>query len=114
MITDLVQIRLLGEKKRPENERFRRHLKSHDHSDRILRRIAEGIEEQIDCTVCANCCRVATVTLAERDIERLARFLRVTVAEFIGRYTMESEEEGRILRRTAEHDCVFLEGKDCT
>ena len=50
MITDLVQIRLLGEKKRHENERFRRHMKSHDHSDRILRRIAEGIEEQIDCT----------------------------------------------------------------
>ena len=29
MITDLVQIRLLGEKKRPENERFRRHIKTH-------------------------------------------------------------------------------------
>jgi len=56
MITDLVQIRLLGEKKRPENERFRRHMKAHDHSDRILRRIAEGIQDQIDCTQCANCC----------------------------------------------------------
>ena len=44
MITDLVQIRLLGDKKRPENERFRKHLKTHDHSDRILRRIAEGIQ----------------------------------------------------------------------
>ena len=42
MITDLVQIQTLGEKKRQENERFRRHLKSRDHSDRILRRIAEG------------------------------------------------------------------------
>ena len=42
MITDLVQIRLLGEKKREDNLRFRRFLKSHDHSDRILRRIAEG------------------------------------------------------------------------
>lgn len=60
MVTDLVQIGLLGEKKRPENERFRRHMKSHDHSDRILRRIAEGIEEGIDSTQCANCCKVAT------------------------------------------------------
>ena len=83
MITDLVQIRLLGEKKRPENERFRRHLKTHDHSDRILRRIAEGIEEQIDCTQCANCCRVATVKVSERDVERLAKYLRIAPAEFV-------------------------------
>ena len=114
MITDLVQIRLLGEKKRPENERFRRHLKSHDHSDRILRRIAEGIEEQIDCTQCANCCRVATVKVSERDVERLARYLRIRPADFVAQYTTESEDEGVILRRTDEAGCVFLEGTACT
>jgi hypothetical protein len=92
MITDLVQIRLLGDKKRPENERFRRHLKTRDHSDRILRRIAEGIEEQIDCTVCANCCRVATVKLSERDVERLARYFRITPAAFLAEYTAKSED----------------------
>ena len=37
MLTDLVQIAVLGEKKRAENLRFRKHMKSHDHSDRILR-----------------------------------------------------------------------------
>ncbi|MFN7994065.1 MAG: YkgJ family cysteine cluster protein [Bryobacteraceae bacterium] len=114
MITDLVQIRLLGEKKRPENERFRRHLKTRDHSDRILRRIAEGIEEQIDCTVCANCCRVATVKLSERDVEHLARHFRITPAALLERYAMESEEEGVILRRSEEQGCVFLEGTTCT
>lgn len=113
MITDLVQIRLLGEKKRPENERFRRHLKTHDHSDRILRRIAEGIQEQIDCTQCANCCRVATAKISERDVQRLARYLRIKPAEFIAQYTSESDEEGVILRRT-EAGCVFLEGTSCT
>src|ERR1700730_17263286 len=114
MITDLVQIRLLGEKKRAENERFRKHMKSRDHSDRILRRIAEGIEEQIDCTVCGNCCKVATAKVSERDIERLARYFRIKPARFIAEYTMESEEEGRILRRKEESGCVFLEGTTCT
>ena len=114
MITDLVQIRLLGEKKRPENERFRRHLKTHDHSDRILRRIAEGIQDQIDCTQCANCCRVATVKVSERDVERLARDFRIAPAEFLARYTIESEDEGVILRRTDEAGCVFLAGNACT
>jgi Fe-S-cluster containining protein len=114
MITDLVQIKLLGEKKRTENERFRRHLKRRDHSDRILRRIAEGIEEQIDCTQCANCCRVATAKVAERDVERLARYFRMTPADFLAEYTTESAEEGTILRRTEEAGCVFLEGNECT
>ena len=114
MITDLVQIRLLGEKKRHENERFRRHMKAHDHSDRVLRRIAEGIEEQIDCTQCANCCKVATAKVTGRDVARLARHLRITPAQFAAAYTMPSQEEGAILRRTDEHGCIFLEGRACT
>ena len=114
MIQDLVQIRQLGEKKRPENERFRRHLKTHYYSERGLRRMAEGIEEQIDCTVCANCCRVATVRLSDRDIERLARHLSVTRAQFLDEYTTTSDEEGLILRRTDAAGCTFLEGTTCT
>ena len=114
MITDLVQIRTLGEKKRDENLRFRRHMKSHDHSDRILRRIAEGIEEQIDCTQCANCCRVATVKVSERDVERLAKFLRMKPAKLVAEFVVESEEEGHILRRDPEQGCVFLNGTECT
>ena len=114
MVTDLVQIRLMGEKKREENLRFRTFMKSRDHSDRILRRIAQGIEDEIDCTICANCCRVATATVKPRDVEHLARFLRISEARFLGDYTVESEEEGRILRRTEAEGCVFLRGNECT
>ena len=114
MKVDLVQIRLLGEKKRDENLRFRRFMKSRDHSDRILRRIAQEVEEQIDCTACANCCRVATAVVTERDAERLSRHLRISLGEFLAQYTEESEEEGRVLRRTEEQGCVFLDGNTCT
>lgn len=114
MITDLVQIRMLGEKKRDENQRFRRHLKSNSHSDRVLRRIAESIEDQIDCLQCGNCCKVATAVLSERDVERLCRHLRVSRERFVADYTMQSEEEGLILRRTKQAGCVFLDGTACT
>jgi uncharacterized protein len=114
VVTDLVQIRLLGEKKRDENLRFRLFMKSRDHSDRILRRIAQGIEDEVDCTICANCCRVATATVKKRDIETLARYLRISEAQFIAEYTTESEDEGRILKRTDAEGCVFLSGNECT
>jgi Fe-S-cluster containining protein len=113
-ITDLVQIRVLGEKKRDENLRFRRHMKSHDHSDRILRRIAEGVEQQIDCTQCANCCRVATARVTERDVHRLARHFRVKEERIMADYVVASDDESFILRRHENGACVFLSGNLCT
>lgn len=113
MITDLVQIERLGEKKRPENERFRRFMKTHDVQERRFRRMAEEIEDQIDCRACANCCKVAETDVAEREIDRLARAVGVSRAQFIAQYTTQSEDNTLILRRT-EHGCVFLDGNDCT
>lgn len=113
MLTDLVQIRRLGDKARPENERFRKHLKSHNFADRKLRRLAEEVEEQIDCLQCANCCRVATAKIIERDVEKLAKFLRITPAKFKSEYTVEDPDEGRILKRTEGAGCVFLSGNEC-
>jgi Fe-S-cluster containining protein len=114
VLTDLVQIKLLGEKKRPENERFRKHMKSFDHSDRILRRIGEEIEDSIDCLACANCCRVATAKVTERDVERLSKYLRLKPARFLADFTVASEEEGVVLKRDKNTGCVFLNGNECT
>ena len=117
MITDLVQIRQLGKKKRDENLKFRSFMKSRDHSDRILRRIAEGIQEQIDCTQCANCCKTSTTEITERDIEKLARHLHMAPEQFIADYTMIETDEGqmtRVLKFTEGHGCVFLEGNLCS
>jgi Fe-S-cluster containining protein len=114
MITDLVQIKRLGEKKREENSRFRVHLKTHDHNERRFRRIGQEIEAQIDCTVCANCCRVASVEVSQRDIDRLAKALGIKPQQFVEKYTIKNEKEGTTdLRRTAD-GCVFLSGNDCT
>ncbi len=113
MLTDLVQIRRLEHQNHDENLRFRAYLKRHRHSDRRLRRFGEDIEAQIDCTACANCCRVPEVGITERDIERLAKFLGMTRHEFIRGYTQRDAKDAMILKRT-EAGCVFLEGNLCT
>ena len=113
MITDLVQIRRLGQQKRDENFRFRAYLKSHRHSDRRLRRFGEEIGDQIDCTACANCCRVSEVGITDRDVEKLAKFIGVTREEFLRDYTQRDEDGDVILRKT-EAGCVFLKDKLCT
>ncbi len=113
MITDLVEIKRTGEKMRGENEKLRQHMKIHGTNDKKLRLIAEGIEDQINCLECANCCRVATVTLQERDVEKLAKFFRLPVSKFKKEYTEVSAEEGLILRRSDERGCTFLSGNEC-
>ncbi|MGP8242910.1 MAG: YkgJ family cysteine cluster protein [Bryobacteraceae bacterium] len=114
-VTDLVQIQQLGEKKRDENFRFRSFMKSRDHSDRILRRIAEGIQEQIDCTQCANCCKTSTTEITERDIGRLSRRLRASREDFLRDYTMRDDEDTLSLKfDEAKGGCVFLNGNLCT
>lgn len=114
MLTDLVQIQRLGEKKSAENQKFRHYLKRHNFVERRLRVIAEEVEEAIDCRACANCCRVATARITDRDIERLSGFLRIKPQQFVRDYTAETEEEGLILRRDEASGCVFLDGNECT
>src|SRR5262245_39440257 len=112
MVTDLVQIRRFGEQKRGENEKLRKHLKRHSMAERRIRRLAEEIEDQFDCLQCANCCRVATVRLAERDVLKLAKEMQLSPVQFVREYTETTPDEGLILKRT-ESGCVFLEGNHC-
>jgi Fe-S-cluster containining protein len=113
LTTDLVQIQRAGEKQRSENQRFRQWLRRRNFAEQRLKAIAQEVEEAVDCTACGNCCRVATTQISERDAERLARYLGMRLAEFLRDYTVESAEEGRILKRN-ENGCVFLEGNTCS
>ena len=65
---------------------------------------------------CANCCvnhgDYAYVYLEKTDARRLARHLRLKMAEFKERYT-EAEDEYLILRMD-QPACPFLEGRRCT
>jgi hypothetical protein len=113
MITDLVQIRRLEQQQRGENARFRAYLSHHRHSDRRLRRFGEDIEAQIDCTQCANCCRVTEVGITPRDVEKLSKFIGVSEREFVQQFTSRDAAGAMILKRE-EHGCVFLQGNLCS
>src|SRR5580700_434208 len=91
VVTDLIQIRRLGEKNRVDNLRFRKWIKSHNFVERQFRHAAEEVQDAIDCRQCAECCRVTDVQLAERDIAKLARFLGIPEQRFLAEYTSLDE-----------------------
>src|ERR1700689_2687089 len=109
MITDLVQIKGLGEKKEVENERFRRYLKRHNFPELKFRRIAERIESEIDCRSCANCCKVAETAVTGRNTGRLSRYVGLKPREFVEQYTTSSAfEQKEPILRPRDSGCIFL------
>jgi Fe-S-cluster containining protein len=114
VITDLIQIRRQGEQKREENLRFRKWIKSHNFVERQFRHAGEEVEAGIDCQTCAECCRVTEVQIVERDVDKLARFLRISPHKFVQEYTSLDEDDAMILKREESGACVFLSGNECT
>jgi Fe-S-cluster containining protein len=114
LIIDLVQIDRLGTKKLAENERFRKHLKRHNFSDLRFRRVAEDIEDRIDCRACANCCKVAETDITKRDAVRISRKMGMSEKEFVSQYTTASAFDDEMILRRTEAGCIFLSGNDCT
>jgi uncharacterized protein len=65
--------------------------------------------ENIDCLSCANCCKTTSPIFYEKDIDRLARRLRMRPSEFIGRYLRIDEDKDYVLRQAP---CPFLDAEN--
>ena len=57
------------------------------------------------CLDCANCCKTIGPRLTDKDIERLAKHLRIKAQAFIEQYVETDEDNDYVFR---EHPCPFL------
>ncbi|MCB0174050.1 MAG: YkgJ family cysteine cluster protein, partial [Anaerolineae bacterium] len=94
---DLKRIKKLAAALDDENWEFRTFLKGLDldsaELDAIVHRINDEVSAQIDCTQCANCCKVVSPVLDEADIARFAAGLNRPVPEFTEIYLILDEDE---------------------
>lgn len=60
---------------------------------------------EIDCLACANCCKTTGPLFIEKDIERIAKQLRLRPAEFEARYLRTDEDGDKVLQTLP---CPFL------
>lgn len=97
-----------------ENSSFRGWLKHRCGLDdvalmAIVRRLAEEATARIDCTACANCCRVRRPVLDEGDMGRLAQALGVDIAALRAEWLTQDPDGGWQLPAP----CPLLEGTLC-
>lgn len=75
------------------------------HLDNSFHQLHEDVFEKMDCLACANCCKTTSPVFYNRDVERLAKHLRMKPGEFIGKYLRIDEDKDYVLRQAP---CPFL------
>lgn len=119
MAVDLVQLRVLAQKKEEENWRFRQFLKTRcdlerEEIDKRVFAATKRVWAGIDCTKCANCCREIKPTFSEEDVSRLAQRLEMAPPEFIRAYLEPAEPGDQNPWQTRTTPCPFLEDNRCS
>lgn len=114
VVVDLAEVFRIGTAKAAENLSFRRHLSAHHASDEPFQILASEVQQHVDCTACANCCRHSLVAVSGEEIGRIAAELNSTPETVERQYTVPDPDSAssRILRST-KSGCVFLDGRLC-
>jgi uncharacterized protein len=116
--TDLPHIAELAAARHDEFEVLRYTLELDDavddaRLDALVEGIAAPIRAAIDCTQCANCCRLLDVYVTREDITRLAQGLnrptKAVIAQYGDPQSLTREDEWRL----RACPCPFLRGKLC-
>ena len=76
--------------------------------DKITQNIHEEVFAQTNCLDCANCCKTTGPLFERKDIERIAKYLRLKPEQFEAQYLRIDEENDWVLQQVP---CAFL-GED--
>jgi Fe-S-cluster containining protein len=108
---DLERFKELASNKSPENKKFLLSLKRKDARkvDDAFHEKHEEVFEEIDCLMCANCCKTTSPIFYQNDIERLSRSLRMKPRDFIEKYLTIDEDKDYVLKSSP---CVFLDDEN--
>ncbi len=74
--------------------------------DYLMGEIHHKVFEKIDCLTCANCCKTTSPIVTEKDIERIAKFLKLKPQAFIEKYLKKDSDGLWMMQQTP---CVFLD-----
>lgn len=73
--------------------------------DRLMHAAHTEVFACTDCLQCANCCRTTGPLFTDRDMERIAKHLRMKVVDFIATYLRVDEDGDHVLQQVP---CAFL------
>lgn len=75
--------------------------------DKTVHYLHDEVFDEIDCLECANCCRSLGPRITDRDIEKMAKALRMKSADVVEQYLRIDEDGDYVFK---EMPCPFLAG----
>ncbi len=101
------QLPQLAKDKHNENKKFFAKLKKKPPKklDLIMQDLHDEEFNITDCLSCGNCCKTAGPLFTDRDVERIAKFLKIKPRQFEEQYLQMDEDKDLILQETP---CTFL------
>jgi len=73
--------------------------------DTVIQQLHEEVSEKIDCLSCANCCRTLGPAIYDKDIDRMAKALKMKPADVVATY-LRVDEDGDYVFQSMP--CPFL------
>jgi uncharacterized protein len=102
-------VQKLARDAREENERFFKKLKKKlpANLDELVHELHDEAFANFDCLTCANCCSSISPMITDKDVERLAKPLRLKPSQVIEKYMHLDEEHDFVFNQAP---CPFLMG----
>lgn len=73
--------------------------------DYLVQDIHGEVFEEVNCLECANCCKTTGPLYTEKDIDRIAKHLRMKPADFEQKFLRVDEDNDKVLQNLP---CFFL------
>ncbi len=104
----LKQIKTLSADRKQENIKLIQKIKKKKpkNFDYLMLELHDDVFMKTDCLACANCCKTTSPIITEKDLERIAKFLKMKAFAFIEKY-LEKDTDG--LWMFQQTPCVFLD-----
>lgn len=97
---------VLAAKSEPEWKKFiSKNKKKLEGMDSVVHNLHDKISERVDCLKCANCCRSLGPRITDKDVERMAKALRIKASVVIDKY-LRIDEDGDMVFQFMP--CPFL------
>ena len=71
-----------------------------------MQELHESEFERTDCLECANCCKTTSPAIYERDIDRLAKHLKIKPHKLIEQYLVKDTDDDYVFKGAP---CPFLD-----
>ena len=108
MDKDLENLQKLAEDAKKENEKYFATIKKRvpKNFDMVVQDLHEKEFAKTDCLDCGNCCKTTSPIFTHKDIDRIAKYLKMKVYDFEKQYLERDKDDFMVLKRAP---CSFFD-----